>query len=78
MNTAAAFADTLPARWTALGARAEPMTSWIDNASNVLARWVDAARSRQSLDELDAHLLRDIGLTREEARREADKFFWQA
>ena len=77
MNTAAAFADTVPARWTPFGARAEPMTSWIDIASNALARWVDAARSRQSLDELDAHLLRDIGLTREEARREADKFFWQ-
>jgi uncharacterized protein YjiS (DUF1127 family) len=49
----------------------------MDHASNQLARWLDAARSRRTLEELDEHLLRDIGLTRAEARREADKFFWQ-
>jgi len=75
MNTASAFADTLPAHWGARDAGAA--TGWIDSASNALVRWLDASRSRQSLDQLDEYLLRDIGLTREDARREASKFFWQ-
>jgi uncharacterized protein YjiS (DUF1127 family) len=77
MNTAAAVADTLPAQWPAYAAD-EPRTRWLDEVSNVLMRWLDASRSRQTLDELDDHLLRDIGLTRAEARRESAKFFWQA
>jgi uncharacterized protein YjiS (DUF1127 family) len=76
MNTAA-FADTLPAQWPEHIA-AKPATHWLDDVSNVLGRWLDAARSRQTLDELDDHLLRDIGLTRSEALRESSKFFWQA
>lgn len=77
MNTAA-FADTLPARWTALDTPAAPAAGWLDAAASLVGRWFDAARSRQTLDQLDDHLLKDIGLTRAEARREADKFFWQA
>ncbi|NHB77476.1 DUF1127 domain-containing protein [Rhodobacter calidifons] len=34
-------------------------------------------RDRQHLAHLDAHLLRDIGLDAQEARREAAKPFWQ-
>jgi uncharacterized protein YjiS (DUF1127 family) len=34
-------------------------------------------RDRQRLGRLDAHLLRDIGLDSAEARREAEKPFWQ-
>lgn len=75
MNTAA-FADTLPAHWTARDAASD--VGWRTRASDVLARWLDTSRSRQTLDELDEHLLRDIGLTRDEARREARKFFWQS
>ncbi|WP_407528733.1 DUF1127 domain-containing protein [Methylobacterium oryzisoli] len=39
-----------------------------------------AARRRQRLDlaQLDARLLRDIGLTREQAGAEAAKGFWRA
>jgi uncharacterized protein YjiS (DUF1127 family) len=76
MNTAAAFADTLPAQWPA-HTRAEPASRWLDDAFDVLMRWLDASRSRRTLDELDDHMLRDIGLTREQARRESSKFFWQ-
>ena len=76
MNTAAAFADTVPAHWELRSDT--PATGWVDHASTLLARWLDASRSRQTLDELDEHMLRDIGLTRDEARREASKFFWQA
>jgi len=74
MNTAA-FADTLPARWSA--GDAAPAASWIDGAAGLLARWLDASRSRQTLEDLDEHLLRDIGITRDEAQHEARKFFWQ-
>jgi uncharacterized protein YjiS (DUF1127 family) len=34
-------------------------------------------RDRQRLGKLDAHLLRDIGLDAQEARRECAKPFWQ-
>ncbi|EYD76497.1 hypothetical protein Rumeso_01918 [Rubellimicrobium mesophilum DSM 19309] len=35
-------------------------------------------RSRRRLGELEDHLLRDIGLTAAEARREAEKPVWNA
>lgn len=35
-------------------------------------------RSRRRLGQLDDHLLRDIGLTRAEARQEAEKPVWNA
>lgn len=35
-------------------------------------------RERQRLYRLDAHLLRDIGLDPQEARRECTKPFWQS
>ncbi|MEA3252703.1 MAG: DUF1127 domain-containing protein [Pseudomonadota bacterium] len=34
--------------------------------------------TRQRLRELDPHLLKDIGITRIEARREGRKRFWEA
>lgn len=45
--------------------------------SLVLRIWPARWRQRQALLDLDDHLLRDIGRTREEARREAGKRFWQ-
>ena len=42
--------------------------------------WAERRRQRQalaSLIESSDHLLRDVGLTREEARREAAKPFWR-
>ena len=35
-------------------------------------------RDRQRLGQLDAHLLRDIGLEAQDARRESAKPFWQS
>lgn len=35
-------------------------------------------RDRRALARLDQHLLRDIGLSRDEARSEVAKPFWQA
>ncbi|ESY51224.1 MULTISPECIES: DUF1127 domain-containing protein [unclassified Mesorhizobium] len=44
----------------------------------LLARWYDRHLQRLDLAEVDDHLLRDLGLTREDVRRECAKSFWQA
>lgn len=41
-----------------------------------LARWWRIRRERQQLLELSDHMLRDIGLTRADARCEAARPFW--
>ena len=43
-----------------------------------LLRTIAASRSRRRLLELDDHLLRDLGLTRDQARREAERPSWDA
>lgn len=50
--------------------------SWRD----IIRMWMQRARQRQALAhlaELGPHLLRDIGVSYEEARREAEKPFWR-
>jgi len=41
------------------------------------SKWANRARTRKSLRNLDAHLLRDIGLTPDAAEIEANKRFWR-
>jgi uncharacterized protein YjiS (DUF1127 family) len=41
------------------------------------SKWATHQRKRRSLSRLDAHLLRDIGLTADAADIEANKRFWQ-
>jgi uncharacterized protein YjiS (DUF1127 family) len=41
-----------------------------------LALWLRRHQTRRVLHELDTHMLRDIGLTRRQAEREAAKPFW--
>ena len=43
----------------------------------MLSRMWQKRRQRQRLLELNDHLLDDIGITREQAEREAGKWFWQ-
>jgi uncharacterized protein YjiS (DUF1127 family) len=43
-----------------------------------IAMWFARSRQRRALAELDDRLLRDIGVTFEQARREAAKPFWSA
>jgi uncharacterized protein YjiS (DUF1127 family) len=38
--------------------------------------WMERSRQRRALADLDDRLLRDIGLTRDEARRECGNPFW--
>jgi uncharacterized protein YjiS (DUF1127 family) len=42
-----------------------------------LARFYDRYRQRQELAELSDHLLKDIGVSRDEALREAGEPFWR-
>lgn len=53
--------------------------SWGDTFTAAVAAiqdWHERARSRRALAELDPHLLKDIGVSRDEARAEAIKPFW--
>ena len=43
----------------------------------VLTKWDERRRTRRSLGALDPHLLQDIGLTKGEARLEAERPFWK-
>ncbi|MFP7672599.1 DUF1127 domain-containing protein [Marivita sp. S0852] len=43
----------------------------------VLTQWTERRRTRRHLGQLDDHLLRDVGLDRLAAQREADRKFWQ-
>ena len=48
--------------------------------SATICRWIARGRERRALAEmaeLNAHLLKDIGLSKNEALREAAKWFWQ-
>ena len=42
-----------------------------------VSRWVERSQTRRQLRELGPDQLRDIGLTSEQARREAEKLFWR-
>ncbi len=44
----------------------------------ILRVWCQRARGRRALADLDERLLRDIGVTRNQALREARKPVWQA
>ena len=51
------------------------------SARLTVAQWLARSRERQALREIaegnNFHLLKDIGVSREEALREADKPFWR-
>ena len=58
-----------------------PPQSWslsriVLNAVNRAVAWEAMARSRKSLSQLDAHLLRDIGLDATTAQEQATRPFW--
>ena len=60
------------------GGRATPLASLARGALRRLALWAERRRQRRDLAALDAHVLRDIGLNAELARREAEKWFWMS
>lgn len=50
---------------------------WLEAALATLAAWRERSRQRRVLGELDGFLLRDIGVSPADARREAGKSFWE-
>ncbi len=54
-----------------------PKHPWFSRVTNALATAYRRHRSRQLLAAMDAHLLKDIGVTYAEAEAEANKRFWQ-
>lgn len=59
---------------TMIGAR-EPRPAQF---SKVAAVWLQRAVQRRQLAQLDMRLLRDLGLTHNDALAESSKWFWQA
>ena len=55
----------------------QPKHPWFTRATGWLAAAYRRHRSRQWLASMDAHLLKDIGVTYAEAETEANKRFWQ-
>jgi uncharacterized protein YjiS (DUF1127 family) len=55
-------------------------SSWVGGWLRTLGFWIERSRQRKQLGELaelNDYLLKDIGVSREAARREAAKPFWQ-
>lgn len=48
------------------------------SSPSILKLWYERSRQRRRLARLDERLLRDIGIDRVTAMREASKPFWQA
>jgi uncharacterized protein YjiS (DUF1127 family) len=72
------FRDIAPSAFTHSKAR---MSRLIDGTRSTVGRWHARSRQRRALREIaernDLHLLKDIGVSREEALREAEKPFWR-
>ena len=49
----------------------------LSNAVDFLLRCYDRSRQRRALERLDDAMLRDLGLSRADVMREADKPFWR-
>ena len=47
------------------------------HAADTLLLWLERRSQRRRLAELDAYMLKDIGLSRADAERESSKWFWQ-
>ena len=72
------FRDVAPSALSRSKAR---ISGFIAGTRSTVGRWSARSRQRQALREIaerdDLHLLKDIGVSREEAFREADKAFWR-
>jgi uncharacterized protein YjiS (DUF1127 family) len=59
-------------------ARGAPALRVVAGIFRMISRWIDRSNQRNALADLDDHLLRDIGKSGEDARREASKPFWKS
>ena len=53
------------------------VVGFLSKWANTASIWLERRRQRRALATLDDHLLRDVGLQREQARDEAAKPFWK-
>jgi uncharacterized protein YjiS (DUF1127 family) len=60
----------------ALPLRLRPGPAWTRRAIELILDWQEVARQRRALLKLDERLLKDIGITRADAEREASRPFW--
>lgn len=44
---------------------------------SIVRGWIARSAQRHALSQLDAHRLKDIGLTKQDVERECSKRFWQ-
>lgn len=69
---------TLQTNRIALPAEAGPgIRAWLHHLARFIERACQRSRQRRALARLDARLLRDIGVSVEQAEREAAKPFWR-
>jgi len=72
------FRDVAPSALSRSKAR---ISGFIAGTRSTVGRWFARSRQRRALREIaernDFHLLKDIGVSQEEALREADKAFWR-
>ncbi len=54
-----------------------PLGAWLRGGFGLLLLWQRRWQQRRHLADLDAHLLRDIGVSPRQASREAGKPFWR-
>jgi uncharacterized protein YjiS (DUF1127 family) len=75
------FHQPLGAAGAVRGTRETSAVGRISRCRGTVASWIARFRQRRALYEIaerdDQHLLKDIGVSREEAFREADKPFWR-
>ena len=61
--------------------REQRAAAWAVAVSRSVTRWIARSRQRRALREIaesnDFHLLKDIGVSQEEALHEAEKPFWR-
>lgn len=53
------------------------LAAWTRRAIELVLVWHEVARQRRALLELDERLLKDIGISRADAEREAIRPFWE-
>jgi uncharacterized protein YjiS (DUF1127 family) len=54
-----------------------PLASVLFRLAQVVARWEERRLTRRALSRLDAHLMRDIGMTPLAQANECEKPFWR-
>jgi uncharacterized protein YjiS (DUF1127 family) len=78
MKTVASQTASKSSLAAAFVAFANPVDTAIARAFDQVFTWHQRVRDRQALDQLDAHMLHDIGLSRADVEHEVSKPFWQS